>query len=132
MSRQYPSHTTRSSGQALVILLAFMATAMTLTVAATIVTLVNTRTTSTFVLGQDALSLAESGADNAMLRLLREPSYAGETMNMNGGTVTITVSGSTTRTITARASVGGAIRTVEVTAASSDDALTITSWKVVP
>lgn len=125
-------HKRKQSGQALVALLAFMATAVTLTTAATMVTVANVQSTSRYGLGQEALELAETGADNALLRLQRDPAYAGETLTLANGTATITVSGSSPKTITVVGKSGNFRRTVQVVAAVSGTVLTVTSWDEVP
>lgn len=122
----------KQGGQALVMLLAFMAIALTLTTAATSVTIANTQATSEYELGQDALSIAETGIDNAILRLLRDPTYTGETLNIGNGTVTITVSGSPNKTITSRATSGGFVRNVQAVVNQSGNVLTLTSWAESP
>ena len=131
-SKRPASRHSPSAGQTLVILLVFMAMAMTITISATVVTLVNTRAASAYSSGEDALSLAETGADNALLRLLRDPAYTGESMTIGNGNVTITVSGTTTRSITSRGTSGGFVRTVQVTATMSNNTLVTTSWKELP
>ena len=118
----------KEAGQSLVALLAFMVMAVTLTSAATIVTVVNATTSSKFSLGEEALTVAEAGVDNAMLRLVRDSSYSGETLTVGSGTATITVSGSGTKTITSVGLVGTFRRTVVATATIASTVLTLTSW----
>src|SRR5687768_14464187 len=107
---------TQQSGQVLVALLAFMATAITLTTMATIVTLTNTLATSKYTWGQDALSVAEAGIENAMIRLARDPTYAGETLTVSTATATISVSGTSPKIITSVGKSGDFRRTIQVTA----------------
>lgn len=116
------------TGQMMVALLAFMAMAIILTTAATAVTLVNAQTSSKYGLGQEALRFAESGADNALQRLLRDPNYTGETLSVGTGTATITVSGSGTKTIVSEGVNGSFRRRVQVTATYASNVLTVTSW----
>jgi hypothetical protein len=120
------------SGQTLVALLAFMAMAITLTGAATAVTLTNALTGSKYSLGQEALRFAETGADNALLRLLRDPNYTGETLSVGAGTATITISGSGTKTIVSEGVNGSFRRKVQVTATLASNVLTVTAWSEVP
>lgn len=121
------------NGQALVALLVFMSMALTLTAAATTVVLIGLRSTTVVGLGEESLMYAESGADNAMLRLLRDPSYGGETLTVGAGTVTITISGTgTTRTIIAEGVSGTSKRTVRVDVTLQNNTLTITSWSETP
>ncbi len=120
----------RESGQTMVALLSFMAMAITLTTAATMVTLANAMSSSKYTLGQDALNVAEAGADNALLRLARDPTYTGETLTVGTGTATITVSGTTTKTITSVGLSSGFRRTIVVTASQSatTNVITPTAW----
>ncbi len=119
------------SGQTLVALLAFMSMAIILTTAATAVTLVNSQSGSKYSQGQQALRYAEAGADNALLRLLRDPTYAGETLAVGTGTATITVSGSGTKTIVSEGISGSFRRKVQVTA-TQGTTLTVTAWSETP
>lgn len=64
----------KKSGQALVTLLVFSAIAIIITSAAVTVSLINTQTTSKYSIGAEALAVAEAGADNAVLKLLRKNS----------------------------------------------------------
>ena len=118
-----------SGGYTLVALLAFMAMAMTLVSAATIVTIVNSQATGSHALGQKTLRCAESGIDNAMLRLLRDQSYTGETLAVGDGTVTITVSGSGSLTIDSTCDLNSYQRAVRATATQSGGTLTLDSWE---
>lgn len=120
------------SGQTLVAMLAFMATALIITTGATAVTIANLQSASEYSRGEQALQIAESGADNAMVRLTRDPSYAGETLTVGTGTATITVSGSPSYTITSVGRVGDFRRTIQVTATRSNNILTQTAWSEVP
>jgi hypothetical protein len=122
----------QQAGQSLVALLAFMAMALTLTSAVTIVTIANATTTSKYSLGQEALAIAEAGADNAFMRLLRDPNYTGETLTMIGGTATITISGTNPKTITSYGEIGTFRRTVVVVATRTNNVLTVTSWTETP
>ncbi len=120
------------SGQTLIALLVFISVAMLLTMSAAAVTIINTQTNSTFANGDAALQTAESGIDNAMQRLLRNPNYVGETLTIGDGTATITVSGTTTKTIVSKGTLGGLQRTITATATYNATVLTLTSWSETP
>jgi Tfp pilus assembly protein PilX len=123
---------TQPQGFALVLLLAFMAVAITITTASTIVTIINTRGSSDYSLGQDALSIAESGADNAIMRFMRDRTYTGETLTIGSGTATITVSGTTTVTVTSTGQRSGFVRKVQAVLTVSNNIVTLTSWTEIP
>ena len=115
-------------GQALVTLLVFTAAALTITAGAVIVTILNTQGTTKYELGEEALQIAEAGADNAILRVIREPSYVGETVSIGTGTATITISGTSTKTIVSEGTNGDFKRKVQVVGNLTNNAFTQTSW----
>lgn len=116
------------AGQALVVLIMVIAVAMTITTGAVIVTVVNSTTTSKYALGEEALMIAQSGVENAILRLLRDPDYTGETLSVGYGTATITVSGTPIKTITSVSSNSGFKRTIQVIGTLSANEFLVTSW----
>lgn len=102
----------------------------TITTAAVALALSTTRDTTTHTLGERALAVAESGAENAILRLLRDPSYTGESnLPIGPGTATIVVTGSSPTIITSIATVGIYSRTIQVAVTNTGGLLTITSWQ---
>ena len=77
-----------------------------------------------------ASQVAESGMENALLLLLRNPNYVGETLTVGTGTATITVTGnSTTKTITSIGRINNYLQTVEVIVTYNNTIMTITSWE---
>ena len=120
------------TGQALVTLLVFIAVATTITAAATTVTLINSQTTGKFAQGESALVIAQAGADNAILRLLRDPNYSGEAdLSIGSGTATINVEGSSVKTITSEGKDGNFIRKIQVVGTFVNNTFTVTSWDLV-
>ncbi len=116
-------------GQTLVILLVYMVMAIIVTTASVSMILVNSRGADKLLQGTTAYDVAESGAETAMVKLLRDTSYTGETLTVSGGTAVITVSGSSTKTILSKGTLNNFTRTVEVTATNINNVLTVTSWK---
>ena len=62
-------------GQALVMLLVFMVVGIVMTTMAVALLIVNATSASNVEQGDMALKIAESGADNALLRILRNPLF---------------------------------------------------------
>lgn len=116
-------------GQTLVLLMVFMAIMIIVVSAVTVVTINNTVGSGKFSQGDFALAIAESGAENGILRVLRDPDYVGETLPVGSGSAKITVSGGTTPVIQSVATVGNFRRVVEVRGSFNNNVLTITSWK---
>lgn len=120
-----------NTGQTVIALMVFMVMASTITAAAVALSIINSQSASAIELGNNALSVANSGGENAMLRLLRNPSYTGETMTVGDGTATITVTGTNPYVITSKGQVGDFSRTIQVVATGSGF-LTVSSWKETP
>ncbi|KKU02505.1 MAG: hypothetical protein UX99_C0007G0022 [Candidatus Amesbacteria bacterium GW2011_GWB1_47_26] len=117
------------SGQTLVVLLVFIAMAMAVVSAAVAVVISNTQSGSRYELGQTALGLGESGVEEALLMLLRNPNYAGGTLTTVDGTATISVSGSDPKTIVSSAAVGEIRRKIQVVASYTAGILTVQTWR---
>ena len=118
-----------SSGQALISLVFFTMIGMAIATAAILATLSSTIASSKFQSGTLTFSEAESGAENAYLRLLRDPNYKGETMTINGATVIATVSGSTNIIVNTKATSGAFSRSVQVKLQYTNGKYVIQSWK---
>jgi len=101
-----------------------------LTTAAVALAISTTRDTTTLTLGERALTVAESGAENAILRLLRDPSYSGELgLPIGPGTATIGVTGTSPKVVLSTGTVGTFVRQVQVTIAVTNGQLTVSSWQ---
>jgi len=122
----------KARGQALLTLLFFIIIALTVTSASVVMILVNSLSGTTYQQGTIAYEVAQSGADNALLRLLRDPTYTGETLPVGSGSAVITVTGSNPYVILSKGSVGNSLREIQVTASySADYVLQVISQKEV-
>lgn len=117
------------SGQAIVTLLFFMILAITITSGAVVIILTNSLAATQLHQGNVTYYIAESGAENALIRLLRDPNYTGETMTVDDGTVIIQVTGTNPKIITSEGKMGNFSRKIQVTADYTDNILSILSWK---
>jgi type II secretory pathway pseudopilin PulG len=122
---------TRQSGQTLITLLFFMVISLVIIGTAVIVLMLNSQGTTKLEEGIEALAAAEGGAENAVLRLLRNPNYTGEILPIGGGTATITVTGTDPKTITSTAQIGNHIKRVQVVVGYTNNILTVSSWREV-
>lgn len=118
-------------GQTLVSLLVFSVMALTVAAAATVIMINSAQATQITQGRTNAANAAESGVENALLRLIRNPSYSGETLTVDTASVIITVTGTTTKTITSEATVGSYVYTAQATAEYVNNRLTVTSWNTV-
>jgi len=96
-------HSLFKTGNVSVMLVVTIILLVTITTAAVALAVSTTRDTTTFTLGERALAVAESGAENAILLLLRNPSYLGVVGNLS--------------------------RRIQVTVTQSDDQLSVSSWQ---
>ena len=116
-------------GQALVTLLFFVLISLTITSAAIIIIIANSLSASKFQEGTLSYYTAESGVENALLRLLRDPNYAGETMTIGSTTVVVTVTGTNPKTVVSVAQNGNFKRTVQAQATYNNGLYTFSNWK---
>lgn len=116
-------------GQTLVLLLVFVMVTMAIAAAAILIIATNSLSTTNVSQGLATRQMAESGTEKALLQILRDPSYKGETFTLGTGTVTTSVSGTTTLTIDSSATNGDFVKRVEVIATYSNNVLTPVSWK---
>jgi len=116
-------------GQALVTLLFFVLISLTITTGAIIIIINNSISTSKLMQGETAYYAAESGIENALLRLLRDPDYSGETLTIGGVTAEVTVSGDNPKTVVAIGKNGNFQRTVQAQMIYSNGYYTFSNWK---
>ena len=117
-----------SSGQALILLTVFVTIGLSVTLMA--VTLAIATVSGSSRLEQAALirQAAESGAENALLRLVRDPTYSGETLTVDDATVTITVSGSSTKVISVVSRRAALVKELQLVGSASDGRITVQFW----
>lgn len=120
---------TSISGQALTSLLIIMFVG--LSIITTSVGLINTNISSTFGLieANDALVIAESGAEDALIKILRNPNYVGGTLPINGGLATISIASTNPYTFISQGVIGQHQRSIQVTINNSSGITTVSSWK---
>jgi hypothetical protein len=117
------------SGQTLIILLVFMMVSIIVTTTAITLAISGVQASGRQVLSSQALDIAESGIENALIKLLRDPSYTGETLTVGDGIATIVVTGSGDNTITSIGRYGNFERTIRVTTTYSAGITSVTSWQ---
>lgn len=122
-----------SKGQALISLIFYILIILTVTSAAVILTGINSLSTSKNEQGLLSYYLAESGAENAVLRLLRDPGYTGETnLPIGDGFVNIIVTPGNPVSIVSVGQLGKNIRKVQVRLERITGTYTIRSWQEIP
>ncbi len=116
-------------GQTLVILLTYMVIAVIVTTASIALVINSSKGTDKVYQGANSLDIAESGAETAMIKLLRDSNYAGETLTVGNGQAIITVTGTNPKTIVSKGTLNNFTRTIQVIVNTTNNTLTATSWK---
>lgn len=117
------------NGQTLVILLIYMVIAIIVTTASIALVINSSRGTDKIYQGANSLDIAESGAETAMIKLLRDTNYTGETLSVGSGQAVITVTGTNPKTIISKGTLNNFTRTIQVIVDTSNNTLNATSWK---
>ena len=121
----------KTNGQALVSLLVFMLIAISITTGAVLLLISNSTNTTKISQGGNALAIAEAGAENALIKMLRSPAYTGETVSLSGGEGVVVVTGNNPYLIRSRGTSGNFVRVIEVSVQFTDNKMSIVSWKEV-
>lgn len=121
-----------ADGQTLIALLIFMVLAMAITITAATITIVNLQANTAYSHGEMALANAQTGAENAIMQLERNPNYGGETMTLESGNATITVSGTGTKSIVSIGKDANFSRTVTATVTDAANIITLINWVETP
>lgn len=117
------------NGSALVALIFFTLIAIIYTSAAIIIMSINAGAATSAQLGVGTGRLAESALEDTFLRLIRNPNYAGGTFNIDGGSATVVVTGSTLKDIDVTVDAGSFVRKYEAQVQFNNTEMTILSWK---
>jgi hypothetical protein len=117
-------------GQALVTLLIYILIIITISTAAVILLVTNTTAGTKLQEGTVAYYAAESGVENALLRVLRDPTYTGESnLQIGDATADIVVTPGSPTTIVSTGRAGTFIRKIRVVADYIDGYYTVSSWE---
>jgi hypothetical protein len=113
-------------GQALVTLLFFVTISIMVITSMAFIMYNNITAGANIEQGTVAYYAAETGAENALIRLLRDPSYTGENMNIDDVDVEINVTGGN---IISTATYENSVKKIQVETVYNNNVLGITSWK---
>lgn len=120
-----------SHGQALISLLFFVVIAVTISSAAVVIIIINSLSVNKLSEGNNSYYVAESGMEDALLRLLRNPNFTGETLTVGTGKTQVSVTGSNPIILTSQATLGNFASKIQVKANYSNNILTVLSWQEV-
>lgn len=122
----------KKSGQVLTSVVVFVAFGLSVIALSAVLMVINMQNTLKYTESGNCLNHAEAGVEEAVLRLLRDPTYSGGTMLLEGVTTTVTVSGTDTdKSILAVATYNGFAKKVLATVSLAGDKVSLLSWKEV-
>jgi hypothetical protein len=116
-------------GQALITLLFFVIITVTITSGAVVIILINSLSQTKLQESSLAYEVAQSGIEEAQLRLLRDPNYTGETIQTSASTMTIQRTGTNPYVFLATGTVGNLVRKIQITLQYQAGAYQVTSQK---
>lgn len=116
-------------GAALITLLIVTAASMLLLSAMSLMVVNTLQSTTTIASSHQVYYAAEAGIENALLLLIRNPSYSGEELNISDVDITITVSGTDPIYITAVARRQEVVKTIMATVSNTSGELEVIAWK---
>lgn len=119
----------KDKGQTLVVFLIYILVAIIVTTASVALLVSSSKNTDKVYQGTTAYDVAESGAETAILKLLRDPGYTGETLTVGGGSAIITISGTNPKIVLSKGTLNNFTRSVQATVDITNNVLTVTSWK---
>lgn len=120
----------KQSGQAMISLLFVAIIGLTIIVTSAVLIYGNTHAASINEQGTYAYYIAESGAEEGLLRLLRNPNYTGDSFSVGLGSVSVEVS-TESGLIISTGTYNNTVRKIEVKTVYNNGIRTIYSWKEV-
>lgn len=118
------------SGQSMVALIIFISIATIMLIGSTSIIASNTVGATIMQQGLVTRQIAESGIENALILLLRNPSYMGETLPLGEGSAVITVTGdSTNKTIESLGTIGNFQKKITVKITYNRGVMSVVSWE---
>lgn len=119
-------------GQALITLLFYVLILVTVITASIMLLIINLSSAQKVQDGTRAYYIAEGGAENALLRVLRDPTYTGEVnLPVGDGFATTVVTPGNPTTIISTGRVNNFVRQIQVIADFTSGYYTISSWREV-
>lgn len=114
-------------GSALVTLLVFSTIALVIVTTGVLITINSTADNVGYYTQSQMYAMLEGGAENAIMQIIRNHNYTGESLSIGGGTVTISVTGTSTKTIQVVATENNHIRRIELTGDLVNNTFNITN-----
>jgi len=120
-----------TSGQILTSVLVFMAFGLSVVALSATLTIINMQNTAKLAQSEQASNYAEAGAEESVLRLIRDPSYNGGDLSIaTDATITIqVVANGDDRTITSTATYNGFTKKVLAQVHLANGKVSLVSWK---
>lgn len=122
----------KQKGQALIVVILVGMITLIGVVSATTLVISELKKNVATSLGIAQYEITYGAAENAFIRLLRNPNYTGETVTLGSSTCYITVEGTSTKTVEVRCTNGDYVRKVGATATFSGGIMTVSGITELP
>lgn len=118
------------SGQILTSVIVFMAFGLSVIAISSVLTIINIQNTAKNSESAQALYYAEAGAEEGIMRLVRDPAYTQGTLLIDSASVSISVTGDLlNKVITSIARYNGFTKKIVVQVSLADGKVTLVSWR---
>lgn len=112
----------------LIALMIFIVVGISVATTATMIVIDATVGVSQQQAGNAAIDVAESGAEIAILSLLRDPAYTGEVLSIGEGTATVSIEGENPYTLHVVGEIYASSRSLEVVVAREEGSWLVQEW----
>jgi len=126
------AHHKKQKGQALIMVILIGIIALIAVVSAATLVISELKKNTTVSFGVSQYQITYGALENALMRVLRDPNYTGETVTLATSTCIITVSGSSPKTVEARCSDGTYSRKINATATFTGGVMAVSGISEVP
>ncbi|MEX0895516.1 MAG: hypothetical protein WDZ94_01095 [Patescibacteria group bacterium] len=125
LDRNYQNN---QEGSMLIALMIFIVVGISVATTATMIVIDATVGVSQQQAGNAAIDVAESGAEIAILSLLRDPAYTGEVLSIGEGTATVSIEGENPYTLHVVGEIYASSRSLEVVVAREEGSWLVQEW----
>lgn len=117
-------------GQILSSVLVFMAFGLSVIALSAALTIINIQNTSKYIESANTLNYAEAGAEEAIIRLIRDSNYNGGSFTLGTASISVSVTGAApNKTVVSTATCNGFVSKIQLTLTVSNGKISLVSWK---
>lgn len=126
------THHKKQKGQALIMVILIGIIALIAVVSAATLVISELKKNTAVSFGVSQYQITYGALENALMRLLRDPNYTGETVMLGSSTCVVTVSGSLAKTVEVRCSDGTYSRKIGATVTFTNGVMAVSGISEIP